>query len=204
MQTTGSDTVGAQGPFAGDASLSDRDIRRALASQFSWQGTVLEEVRCWRGHVRADYIVASPESLVVIEIKSDRDTLTRLDEQVRVYSAVADQVVLVVGWTLVARALRSVPSWWTVLLVERHPNGEIRFVHLREGAPNPGLDGLGLAYMLPVKEARQVAMRAGLPTTRTRGSDLRELLSLNVAVGTLQTAVRDWLQRLSGQRGLTA
>lgn len=199
-----SDAQGAQGPFVGYAPLSDRDIRRALAAQFSWEGTVLEEVRCWRGHVRADYVVASPESLVVIEIKSDRDKLTRLDEQVRVYSAVADQVVLVVGWSLAARALRSVPSWWTVLLVEQSPASEIRFVQLRDGARNPSLDKRGLASMLPVEEARQVAIREGLSATRTRGSELREMLSLNVTMETLQAAVRDWLRRLSGRRELTA
>lgn len=200
MLTASASLLGAEGPFRVDAPLSDRDIRLALANQFLWNGTVLEEVRCWRGHVRADYVVASSDSLIVIEIKSDRDTLTRLDEQVRVYSAIADRVVLVVGWSLAARALRAVPSWWEVWLAEQPPEGEMCFVPLRDGATNPSLDTLGLASMLPVEEARQVAIRAGLPAARARGSDLRQLLSLNVAVEVLRSAVHDWLRRLGDRR----
>src|SRR3990172_1702248 len=68
--------AGARGPFSGgQAQLSDAEIRAALfaASEANEQHLVLPEVECWRGYVRADYVLVSDSAFSVIEIKSDRD-----------------------------------------------------------------------------------------------------------------------------------
>lgn len=200
------DAAAAFGPFRGDeARVSDRDIRRALARAngplSGWAAEcVIEEVRCWRGYARADYLLASPDFLSVVEIKSDRDSLRRLDEQIRVYSAVADRVILVVGWMLAAEALRTVPWWWDVWLAEKPPQGETQLVRIRDGANNPDVEPFALASMLPVHEARRVAINAGLTEQRSRGERLRELLSRELTRAELRIAVHEWLLRLSDQR----
>lgn len=198
----------AQGPFlTAESRLCDRDIRRALLSgdgplALAQGAEILEEVRIWGGHVRADYVLSSPDAIFVVEIKSDRDTLRRFEEQVRVYSSFADRVVLVVGWSVAAEALHAAPSWWDVWLAERPPTGQTLLIPLRDGASNPGARALSLARMLPVEEARNVAVAAGLLecATTTRSHDLRRLLAERLTLSELRVAVGKWLTHLSTRR----
>lgn len=195
----------ALGPYSEPESrLSDRDIRLALIrggpSLLRDGDCVMEELRCWRGYVRADYLVASERSLSIVEIKSDRDTLSRLAEQTRVYSSIADRVILVVGWALAAQALRAVPWWWEVWLAERPPKGDTRLVLLRDGSHNPDVSPSSLAAMLPVHEARRVALGIGLPPVRRRSDELRRSLVNHLTSAELRAAIVKWLVRISHER----
>lgn len=201
--------AGALGPFGpAECQLSDRDIRLALSStngplQSERQGELLEEVRLWRGHVRADYVLWRNNLLSVVEIKSDRDTLKRFEEQARVYSSFADHVVLVVGWSLAVAALRAAPSWWDVWLAERAPGGETAVVPIRDGKRNPEAQPLSLARLLPVETARSVAAAAGLPEfakTTLHSRDLRKALAEHLTGIQLRQAVAEWLKQLSTHR----
>lgn len=199
------DPEAAFGPFVGpEARVTDGDIRIALAGgrgpSMLRDGSAIEEVRCWRGHVRADYLVATTGSLSIMEIKSDADTLRRLGEQARVYAAFADRVTLVVGWTLAAAALRSIPWWWEVWLAEKPPTSDVRLILVRQGTRNPDVSPFGLASMLPVDEARRLAADAGLSVGGSRGRQLRQALAEHLTVADLRTAVAEWLNRLSVQR----
>ncbi len=194
----------AFGPYLdSDTRLSDREIRQALSGLFRHGGLpasdiMVEEVECWRGYVRADYLCVR-DDLAVIEIKSDRDTLSRFDEQVRVYSAIADRVTLVVGWNLAARALRKAPWWWQVLLAEREPDTGARFVTLRDGDGNPDVDAAALVWMLPIADVRSLASRVGVRET-IQPRQLREHVARHASGHDLREAVRGWLSRLSSRR----
>jgi hypothetical protein len=202
--------AGALGPFADfESRLSDRDIRQALLApdsplSRSQRTLALEEVRCWRGHVRADYVLVSNDALAVVEVKSDCDSLRRFGEQARVYSAIADRVILVVGWALAANALRAAPRWWEVWLAEKPPVRETRLVPLRDGAPNPALDPSGLVAMLPRAEIRRLAQVAGIRATVSDQRELRRELVAHLSCSDLRLAVHDWLVRLSDGRGFNS
>lgn len=197
--------AGALGPFrAAGTRLSDREIRAALllhwaAAPAIASAVVLEEVECWRGYVRADYLCVANDELSIVEIKSDRDCLRRFQEQVRVYSAFADRVTLVVGWSLAARALRAAPWWWDVLLAEGDES-HVRLVPLRDGSPNRSVTSEALAAMLPVTEVRRIARKAGLAPTYRRGRDLRQFVAAQVPSSDLRTEVCLWLARSSQKR----
>lgn len=98
---------------------------------------ILEELPLRGGYVRVDVAVMTPGALHVYEIKSDRDRLDRLPEQMRLYNAVADRVTLIVGWPHAVAAMRRAPAWWEVWLAERGDGGAVALVPLREGGPNP-------------------------------------------------------------------
>lgn len=195
----------ALGPYAGSGTrLSDREIRQELNCLFKVGGwanpdLLVEEVECLRGYVRADYLCLRDDDLAVIEIKSDRDTLSRFHEQVRVYSAIADRVTLVVGWNLAARALRIAPRWWQVLLAEREVDAAPRFVTLRDGARNPTVDSTALLSMLPMADLRALGTHVGVCETM-QPRQLRELIALRASDDDLRNAVRRWLTRISEQR----
>ena len=199
------DEACAFGPYGGSAPrLSDREIRQALnglfqAGAFTGTDLLVEEVECWRGYVRADYLCVRDDHLAVIEIKSDCDTLSRFDEQVRVYSAIADRVTLVVGWTLAARALRRAPAWWQVLLVERSEDSNPRFVMMRDGYRNHAVDATALLSMLPITDLRALATDVGI-RGRFPARQLRELVALHASDSNVRHAVRRWLTRIADQR----
>jgi hypothetical protein len=202
------DPDGARGPFrGGEPPLSDADIRSALARRscgWAEEQVVIPEVECWRGYVRADYVLVSDGTVSIVEIKSDRDTFRRFGDQARVYSAIADRVTLIVGWVHAARALRSAPEWWEVVLAEREPQGDVRFVPLRDGAPNPGITAAALVAMLPVDALRQLGRDAERGAGPRRGRDLREYVTERVSCDDLRAAVREWLLRRSRARAASA
>ena len=197
---------GALGPFEGTTSkLSDADIRAALDTRAGRSATrelhLLEEVRCWRGYVRADYMCFYQDTISIIEIKSDRDSLRRFQEQARVYSAVADRVALVVGWSLASHALRAAPCWWDVILAERDSEGGVRFAPLRDGTQNRHVTPGALVAMLPLDEVRRLARKAEERRPRSSVRELRQFVASSLSCTELRASVFDWLARLvSGRR----
>lgn len=149
--------------------------------------------------MRADYLCFRAGELSVIEIKSDRDSLSRFAEQVRVYSSLADRVTLIVGWNLAARALRQAPWWWQVLLAERADDEATRLVPLRDGAQNPDVDATALLSTLPVADLEILGANVGVRDASST-QQLRELIALRASDHDLRSAVRHWLTRISIDR----
>ena len=193
--------MGALGPFP-DACcrLSDDEIRFAIRRVSAGLELCLEEVECWRGYARADFVYLSNGAVSVIEIKSDRDSLRRFDEQVRVYGSIAERVTLVVGWTLAARVLRAAPNWWDVVLAERDSSSGVRLVPLRDGAPNPDSNLEGLVAMLPLQEVRRLATESGAATGRLRGIGLRRAVAAHAVEQNVRDALTRWLAELASRR----
>lgn len=193
----------ALGPFPDSGNrLSDAEIRRAIRSATSGMEICLEEVECWRGYARADFMCLTAGALSIIEIKSDRDSLHRFDEQSRVYSAIAERVTLVVGWNLAARALRAAPNWWDVVLAEREGLSEVRLIQIRDGASNPDSNMGGLLAMLPVAEVRSLAASLGVPSSGTRGDVVRRLAVSPIFEQDVRDAIARWLGELATRRAV--
>lgn len=135
----------------------DAEIRPALRSRVvepmsvGENVAVIEELGICRGQVRVDLAVVNGR-LDGYEIKSDRDSLRRLEGQVDLYSKVLDRATLVVGERHLAEAVDSLPAWWGVLRVDP-VSGPMRFEVVRQGDPNPGRDPRALAELLWLEEA---------------------------------------------------
>jgi pseudouridine-5'-phosphate glycosidase len=74
---------------------------------------IVEELGLRCGAVRADLAVVNGR-LKGYEIKSERDTLTRLARQCEVYSKVFDTVTIVVAERHLHGAVDVVPEWWGI------------------------------------------------------------------------------------------
>ena len=192
---------GALGPFpdAGNP-LSDAEIRGAVRVATSGADICLEEVECWRGYARADFVCLTAGVVSIIEIKSDRDSLHRFGEQSRVYSSIAERVTLVVGWNLAARALRLVPNWWDVVLAEREGLSEVRLIQIRDGAPNPDSNAVGLIAMLPAVEVRRLAGALGVVSSGARADVVQRLAASHVPEQDVRHATARWLGELAARR----
>lgn len=90
------------------------------------------------------------------EIKSDRDTLIRLPEQMNEFNAVFDKLTLVVGKRYLYDAINIVPNWWGIMVAKIDANHEIFFQTIREADDNKNQIGVSIARLLWKEEALQI------------------------------------------------
>jgi hypothetical protein len=138
--------------------MNDPQIRAALKRKILKRDLdcpntlVVDELGLRHGAGRIDVAVVNGR-LHGYEIKSDRDTLARLPDQIRLFSAAIDRITLVVGWRHVVSAMRVVPRWWGVTLAEHGARGGIHFAPLRLPESNPEPDPSALVALLWRNEA---------------------------------------------------
>jgi len=202
---TPSDTA----PGRKGTTLRDRDVRQALHGKVlrehhGDQNTlVLDELGLRHGASRVDIAVVNG-FLHGYEIKSDADTLERLEGQIATYNAVLDRVTLVVGEKHLSKATIQVPEWWGIKVVAQGPRGGIAFDSARTPAMNPAIDPLALAELLWRPEAIQVLADRGVEPRQLRQPraalyrTLVEIVSLNE----LRDLVRQHLKARERWRGL--
>lgn len=140
------------GMMVENLSLSDSDIRTVLRSRLSIQharevdSVVIEELGLCRGQVRVDVSVVNG-LLHGYEIKSDRDSLRRLNGQIQLYGKVLDRATLVVGKRHLSEARSVLPVWWGIMCVHPSPRG-IQFKTVRRPRNNPHRDPRALVELL--------------------------------------------------------
>lgn len=99
--------------------LKDKDIREPLfdfLEETYGKSRIIEEKMI--GKSRADVIMVIPSALVGVEIKSDADTYTRLESQIKDYEKYFDYNILVVGASHGAHAAEHVPDNWGIITVD--------------------------------------------------------------------------------------
>ncbi len=128
-------------------------VRRQLFSQYRTDPdtVIIEELCVQRGASRIDLAVVNGV-LHGYELKSERDTLARLSEQVLAYGAVFDLVTLVVGERHVCRAVEITPDWWGIR-VARMEFGRVSLHDLKLSLINPSADPMSVATLLWRDEA---------------------------------------------------
>lgn len=143
--------------------LGDAEVRAALRRRLDVEHAgetncvLLEELGFCRGQVRIDLAVVNG-LLHGYEIKSDRDTLKRLDRQLEIYNCVLDRATLVVGARHTDEAFEVLPGWWGLLRFDANPNGPC-FTVLRHSEENPDKHARTLAELLWRNEALALLAR---------------------------------------------
>ncbi len=133
------------------------------------------------------------------EVKSSRDGLSRLPQQVERYGKVVDIAILVVERAGPMRVAAQVPGWWGVWRAVEDGDELVRLDVLREPTPNPSVEPFAVAQLLWRNEAldvlRRLELHRGLSSaTRWR---LWEVLATELSVDALREEVR-W--RLKARR----
>jgi hypothetical protein len=137
--------------------LSDSDIRSVLRVRLSQnhrqnsRTAIIEELGLCRGQVRVDLSVVNG-SLHGYEIKSDRDSLRRLEAQAVLYGKVFDRATLVVGERHLAEALDGLPKWWGITLAQKSSRG-LHLKTVRSPVDNPNKDARALVELLWLDDA---------------------------------------------------
>ena len=118
--------------------LLDKDIREPL---FDFLEETYGKVRILEekvtGRARADVVMITETALYGIEIKSDADTYTRLEKQIKNYDMYYDRNIIVAGTSHAAHIAEHVPEYWGIITVEPDGSGEPDFYVLRQPDINP-------------------------------------------------------------------
>jgi hypothetical protein len=138
--------------------MRDADIRRVLRQQLERSfrqddaTMIIDELGLCRGTVRVDIAVVNG-ALTGYEIKSDRDTLTRLSAQAATYNRVFHEMTVVVAERHLRAAELLIPSWWAIQVAS--PRGSANGLTIecvRGESTNPCVDPGSLVQLLWRKE----------------------------------------------------
>lgn len=137
--------------------MRDSDIRITLDTLLkriynSEPDTIIRhEVGLCAGKRRVDIVIINNE-IIGYEIKSDEDTLKRLEGQAAAYGNVLDKAILVTTKRHLEKALNKLPEWWGIM-VAREENRNIYLETIREPIKNLEHDAFSLAQLLWREEA---------------------------------------------------
>jgi len=145
---------------------NDKIIRKALRTVLEKElkqykaekklpAEVFEELGISHGTARIDLAVVNGV-MHGYEIKSDRDTLDRLPEQMKEYNAVFDKVTLVVGKRHLYHAINVIPEWWGILLAKKAGGRTVVFQEIRANGRNQHQEGISIARLLWRAEALRI------------------------------------------------
>ncbi|WP_280313539.1 sce7726 family protein [Nocardia abscessus] len=175
--------------------MRDADIRGALHDRLTVEfagDRIRDEMGLCLGATRVDIAVING-CLHGYEIKSDRDTLARLPNQIELYDSVLDYSTIVCGPRYADRIKAVVPTWWGITIAEDH-NGRPEFYVSRKARRNTHVDRFALAQLLWRDEAAALLTALGHRVTRrhTRWQLWDQLAEL--PLGQLQHIVRTQLK----------
>lgn len=130
---------------------SEADVRSALhatlrpRSEGGAEEYLVDEFWIPRSGVRAD-VAAVGQRLRAFEIKTHRDTLSRLDRQAQMYALIFEECTAVIADRHLTKAIGVLPSWWGLLLITGDKS--VEFETVRASARNPDVDSQTLVRLL--------------------------------------------------------
>ena len=172
--------------------MTETAIRESLRSELLARLPELSEAlyEFWvpRTNERAD-VVAIGSRLWGFEIKTDRDTLTRLPRQVEAYSRLFDRCAVVVAERHLDAALGLIPDWWgAASIVADGAAPSFRIV--RSGQPNHAVDAETLVRLLWRDEVRCILASHGAePDARASRASMWQLVLGTLDLSELKSEV---------------
>lgn len=157
---------GNRAPSVYPRSMRDLEIRLELDRHLrglhdGHADTVIRhELGVEEGRRRIDVAVVNG-SLSGWEIKSDADTLYRLEGQAQSYGRVFDYVSIVTTPKYHDRAIARLPEWWGVLIAQQ-VDDEISLTEVRAPRPNSAVEPMSLVQLLWRDEAMAILKEIGM------------------------------------------
>jgi len=180
-----------------DAAIRQNFHRKRLRRQHAQKDTlVIDELGLNHGKCRADIAVVNGH-FVGYEIKSNSDSLRRLEEQVKSYNAVFDKISIVVGDRYINSIQSHIPEWWGVIVSVRGLRGAVNFDTIREAQTNKNVDPISVAQLLWRNEAAEILSQKKLPPKilRQPRAVLYEHLVELLDIRELRKFIRDYFKK---------
>lgn len=162
---------------------------------------VIDELGLQHGSCRADIAIVNGR-MIGYEIKGETDSLKRLREQVRSYSAVFDQATVITTTKHRRKVMAKIPRWWGVIICHAAPRRKITFETWRAAKMNERVKSLAVARLLWKGEVAAMLGKLGEPKSiqRQPRAKLYERLTEILELPQLQRRVRNCLRRRTNWR----
>lgn len=108
---------------------------------------VIDELGLNHGENRADIAVVNG-LMIGYEIKSDNDSLYRLEEQVKSYNAIFDELNIIVGSRHFKNIQKYLPKWWGIIIADKGPRHAVKFELYRKSSRNKKIKPISIARLL--------------------------------------------------------
>ena len=138
--------------------MVDKEIRTALKYSLEKQYSniantlIIDELGVGLGQARIDVAVVNG-NLHGYELKSDKDSLYRLENQASAYNKVFDKITLISVKKHVFEALKKIPEWWGIKIAESGSRGTIKFHSIRRPKKNIEAESISILELLWKDEA---------------------------------------------------
>lgn len=180
-----------------DVQIRQNFHRKRLRQQHAQKDTlVIDELGLNHGRCRADIAVVNGY-LVGYEIKSNNDSLRRLERQVASYSAVFDKAYIIAGDRHINSVRDQIPEWWGIIACARGPRGAVNFDMTRKAQVNKSIDPISVAQLLWRNEAAEVLMQKEMSprSLRQPRAVLYKYLVDTLNTCELRKTVREYLKK---------
>jgi hypothetical protein len=187
-----------------DSEIRENFHKKNLRLQHAHAHTlVIDELGLNHGKCRADIAVINGH-LVGYEIKSNKDSLRRLEGQVDSYNAIFDKAFVVVGDRYVDSISNYIPEWWGIIVSEKGPRGAVNFHMIRKAQKNEKTDPLSIARLLWRREVIEILSKKEIPlkSLRKPRAVLYEYLTDKLTIFELKKTVRECLKKRKNWRCL--
>lgn len=127
------------------------------------------------------------------EIKSSKDTLKRLNTQIRAYSLCLQKLTFVVAPIHLEELIVKSPAWAGIVVASKGVKGGISFKTFRRASVNPEFDLYSVLHLLWKEEAQAILKEIGFSTKAINVSrkNLYSLLCENLEKSEIVSCIKD-------------
>lgn len=182
--------------------LYDKDIRKILLNKFlenplfinDSSTVIIDELDVCLGASIADIAVINGK-IHGFEIKSEHDTLERLETQIEFYNEVFDTVTIVLSSKHLSKAIELIPKWWGIYCVES--NDTEHYIDIKkEPLLNNSVSLFNLCQLLWKPELLNLLIKNGVNKgikSKTR-RELARIVANSLEENTIKKYVRQTLK----------
>lgn len=136
------------------------------------------------------------------EIKSAKDTLSRLGIQIDIYRQTLQKLTIVAATRHVNGVVAFAPDWCGVIEAEQGPRGGIHFRMIRHACNNPDVDPVMMAHLLWRNEVLDLLLQIGYSPKELRRprKQLYELLCEAFTLREITASIRMFMAQRRGWR----
>ena len=168
--------------FGGDkVRLDDKDIRKVIIKRIqSYKNCqIYEEVTVPSGKARAD-LVAVNGHVTAYEIKSDFDSLKRLESQIVEYDLNFERNYVVVGEKYLEQVSNLVPSYWGIILVSGRELNSLKIRFVRNAKLNPNLSFSNFMSLLSSDQIKYLAKQMSVFTKLYSKTEIQKMFKQDI------------------------
>lgn len=141
--------------------MQDVEIRKALHSYLKdinrtiKDTIIVDELDLCSGLSRIDVAVVNG-IIHGYEIKSEEDTLNRLDKQIKNYNKSLEKISIATNPSHLNNIKKRIPKWWGIIVVEKNDE-QIQIKEIKEARNNPHIQAKSILELLWKEELYKVA-----------------------------------------------